>query len=432
MAGRTIAGWQPALAARAGLHYGWIVVAVTFPTMLVAAGLRASAGVVIKPWEAEFGWNRAAISTIIAVSWIAYGVANPLVGRLIDRFGPRRVTLASIGLATVGALGTALVREPWQLYLVWGVAVGLGSGGAANVLAATVANRWFASRRGLVTGILGGGSSAGQLVFLPTLMALTLAHGWRSGLVLLAALLGFLILPLVYLFLRDQPADVGLRPYGAAAESGAAAASAGGRAVRATSIGAAVRTADFWLLAGSFFICGYTTNGLIGTHLIPHAVEHGIPEVATAGALGLMGMMNILGTIASGMLVDRYDARRLLACYYTFRGLSLFLLPFVQDVGMLSVFAVIYGLDWLATVPPTINLTADRFGRQSVGAIYGWISLSHQIGGAIAAFLGGYVYIWLGNYNAAFLSAGVTAVIAAGLALNVRRSRMPATAPVAA
>jgi predicted MFS family arabinose efflux permease len=157
-------------------------------------------------------------------------------------------------------------------------------------------------------------------------------------------------------------------------------------------------------------------------------VEHGIPEVATAGALGLMGMMNILGTIASGMLVDRYDARRLLACYYTFRGLSLFLLPFVQDVGMLSVFAVIYGLDWLATVPPTINLTADRFGRQSVGAIYGWISLSHQIGGAIAAFLGGYVYVWLGNYNAAFLSAGVTAVIAAGLALNVRRSRTPAVA----
>ncbi len=395
--------------------------------MLVAAGLRASAGVVIKPWEAEFGWDRAAISTIIALSWVAYGIANPLAGRLIDRFGPRRVTLASISLAALGALGTSLVREPWQLYLVWGLAVGLGSGGAANVLAATVANRWFASKRGLVTGILGGGSSAGQLVFLPTLMALTVTEGWRAGLVLLAALLGLLVLPLVFLLLRDRPADVGLRPYGAA-ETGDAATSGAGAAVRATSIHAAARTTDFWLLAGSFFICGYTTNGLIGTHLIPHAVEHGIPEVATASALGLMGMMNILGTIASGMLVDRYDARRLLACYYTFRGLSLFLLPFVQDVGMLSVFAVIYGLDWLATVPPTINLTADRFGRQSVGAIYGWISLSHQLGGATAAYLGGYVYVWLGSYNVAFFSAGVTAVIAAGLALNVRRGRTPATA----
>jgi MFS family permease len=424
MAGKAMAGWQPALAARFGVHYGWVVVAVTLPTLLVAAGLRASPGVIIRPWEAEFGWDRAAISTIIAVSWIAYGIANPLAGRFLDTLGPRRVTLASIGLATAGAIGTVLVRDPWQLYLVWGVAVGLGAGGAANVLAATVANRWFATKRGLVTGILGGGSSAGQLIFLPTLMALTIADGWRSGLILLAALLGFLIIPLVFLFLRDSPAEVGLRPYGAASASGSSAGPVGA-AARATPIREAVRTSDFWFLAGSFFICGYTTNGLIGTHLIPHAVEHGIPEVTTASVLGLMGMMNILGTIASGMLVDRFDARRMLAAYYTFRGLSLFLLPFVQDAGMLSVFAVIYGLDWLATVPPTISLTADRFGRGSVGSIYGWISLSHQLGGAIAAAMGGYVYVMMGSYNAAFISAGVTAVIAAGLALGVRRTRLP-------
>src|SRR5215212_9223126 len=252
-----VGGWQAALARRLKIHYGWFVVAATLPTLLVAAGLRATPGVVIRPWEAEFGWNRAAISTIIAVSWIAYGIANPLAGRFLDTLGPRRVTLASIGLATAGAIATVLVREPWQLYLVWGVAVGMGAGGAANVLAATVANRWFATKRGLVTGILGGGSSAGQLIFLPTLMALTIADGWRSGLILLAALLGFLIIPLVFLLLRDSPADVGLRPYGAGSATGSSASVPGG-AVRATPVREAIRTSDFWFLAGSYFICGYT------------------------------------------------------------------------------------------------------------------------------------------------------------------------------
>ena len=251
MVGKTMAGWRPALAARFGVHYGWVVVAVTLPTLLVAAGLRASPGVIIRSWEAEFGWDRAAISTIIAVSWIAYGIANPLAGRFLDTLGPRRVTLASIGLATAGAIATVLVRDPWQLYLVWGVAVGLGAGGAANVLVATVANRWFATKRGLVTGILGGGSSAGQLIFLPTLMALTVSDGWRSGLILLAALLGFLIIPLVFLFLRDSQANVGLRPYGAGTAAGSSASAAGG-ALRATPVREAVRTSDFWFLAGAF------------------------------------------------------------------------------------------------------------------------------------------------------------------------------------
>lgn len=411
-----------------GIHYGWAVVAVTFPTVLVAAGLRASPAVMIRPWETEFGWDRAAISLMIAINLVLYGAASPISGRLIDRFGARRIALASVSLATAGTIGGLFVRELWQLYLVWGVAVGLGAGGTAMVLSATVANRWFAARRGLVTGILGAGTSAGQLVFVPSMMALTVTEGWRSGVMLFAGLLGVVILPLLFLFFRNSPADVGLRPFGAAP------AAAGGPATdaRTTPLREAVRTLDFWLLAGSYFICGYTTNGLIGTHLIPHAIDHGIPAVTTAGVIGLMGMMNVLGTIASGMLTDRHDPRRLLAFYYFFRGMSLFIMPFIDDARLLAAFAVLYGLDWLATVPPTVALTGDRFGRGAIGTIFGWIFLSHQLGGAVASYVAGALYVALGDYNAAFISAGFTAIIAAGLGFGVRRPHAPRTAPVPA
>lgn len=419
----TTARWSgvPALIARWGVHYGWVVVAVTLPTVLITAGLRAAPGVLLRPWEQAFGWDRAALATAVGINLIFYGAASPISGRLIDRFGPRRIALFSLTLTAIGAVSALFVTQLWQLYLTWGVLIGIGTGGSALVLAATVANRWFATRRGLVTGILGGAQSAGQLVFVPALMALAVTAGWQTGVALLAALVALLCLPLMFLFFRDQPADVGLRPFGA--QPGAAGAAAAAADMRRTSLGTALRTLDFWLLAGSFFICGYTTNGLIGTHLIPHAADHGISEVATASVLGLMGMMNILGTVASGMLCDRFDPRRLLAIYYLGRGLALALLPFIADVGLLSVFAVLYGLDWLATVPPTVTLTGDRFGRLSVGTIFGWIFLSHQLGGAVASSLGGVLYVQQGNYTVAFLSAAASTVLAAGLALSVRRQQ---------
>ena len=418
----------PALAARWGVHYGWIVVAVTFPTLLITAGLRAAPGVLVLPWEQTFGWSRAALGSVVAVNLVLYGAASPIAGRLIDRFGPRWITLGSLALTTAGTLAALFVTEYWQLLLTWGVVVGLGTGGTALVLAATVANRWFVARRGLVTGILGAGQSAGQLVFVPSLMAIAVAAGWQTGVGLLAALIGLLCLPSMFVFFRNQPSDVGLRRFGAQVSSAGSASAAPG--MFRTPLSQAVRTLDFWLLAGSYFICGYTTNGLIGTHLIPHAADHGISEVATAGVLGLMGMMNILGTVASGMLCDRYDPRRLLAIYYLGRGAALVLLPFITDVRLLAVFAVLYGLDWLATVPPTVTLTGDRFGRLSVGTISGWIFLAHQIGGALASTLGGVLYVVLGNYNLAFFSAAASTVIAAGLALNVRRSRGAEPLPV--
>jgi MFS family permease len=309
------------------------------------------------------------------------------------------------------------MTELWQLHLLWGVVVGAGTGAVTNVLGATIALRWFRTHRGVVVGAFASASSAGQLVFVSLLAWIVLSDGWRSALGALAVAIGLLVVPIV-LLMRDRPADVGRRPYGDTDDPAAVEAERV-EAARATPLRDAARTADFWLLAGSFFVCGYTSNGLIGTHLIPHAVEHGFSEVTAAGAVALMGTMNIVGTLASGWLTDRFDNRRLLAAYYGFRALSIAALPFVLEVPQLLLFAVVYGLDWIATVPPTANLTARRFGRASLGSIYGWIFCSHMIGAALAAWLGGVFRDVLGDYHAIFLSAALLGFVAVALSLRI-------------
>ncbi|MFN0074110.1 MAG: MFS transporter, partial [Chloroflexota bacterium] len=313
------------------------------------------------------------------------------------------------GLLTVGTL--------WELILWWGVIIGLGTGALALVLGATVANRWFISNRGLATGLLGAGVSAGQLIFIPIMMGLTITYGWRAPIGLSLAFMGIIVLPLTIFLVKDQPADLGLKPLGWRPD-------AAGSAVLtepATRMQDALRTSDFWLLAGSFFVCGVTTNGLIGTHLVPHAVEHGFSEYTAAGALALLGGMNVIGTLASGYLTDRYDPRMLLAVYYGLRSAALILLPLVNEPVGLTAFAIIFGLDWVATVPPTVALTADRFGRASVGTVFGWIFCSHQIGAAFASYAGGLARVWLGDYQAAFVIAAIMGFIAAGISTRVSR-----------
>src|SRR5688500_1906814 len=250
----------------------------------------------------------------------------------------------------------------WQLYLVWGIVIGLGTGAAGQVASAAIAQRWFRTHRGLIVGLFGGATSAGQLVFVPAMAALTVAMGWRAAIALLLGAAAVAVVPLG-LFMRDRPSDVGQRAVG---EGETLTAAEKADDARRTPLREALRRREFWLLAGSFFICGYTSNGLIGTHLIPHAVEHGFTEVTAAGAVALMGTMNIVGTLASGWLTDRYDNRRLLGFYYGFRALSIAFLPFILEVPWLMVFAVVYGLDWIATVPPTANLTAKLYGRGSL------------------------------------------------------------------
>jgi MFS family permease len=405
-------------------YYGWFVVSLCFLTTITSAGVRSSPQVLILPLEAEFGWSRALIAMAVSVNLLLFGVAAPISGFLLDRYGPRKVMLASLSLLIVGVSGTIAMNQFWQFFLVWGIIVGAGAGGVGSVLTATVGNRWFVARRGLALGILGSASSTGQLIFLPFFMAMIAYSGWRIGSMALIVI-AIVLLPLIYLFMRDDPADIGLEPYGAG--QAGAARSAGTASLRGMSTKNATITArevvghpTFWLLCGSFFVCGGTANGLIGTHLIPHEIEIGIPQVAAASLVGIMGALNIVGTTFSGWMIDRVQPHKWLALVYALRGASLLLLPFVRDFSGLAIFAVIYGLDWFATVPPSMVITADTFGRQNVGKVYGWIFMSHQIGAAIMASAAGAIRDHVGDYNFAFLSAGVIAMIAAGLALQIK------------
>ncbi|MCU0513849.1 MAG: MFS transporter [Anaerolineae bacterium] len=394
----------------------WLIVAVTFAALLVSAGIRTAPGVIIRPLEAEFGWDRASISFAVAISLFAFGLGGPLGGTLMDRFGPRRVTLAGTALNAIGLALLIGLRELWQLHLLWGLLVGAGTGAISGVLGATIATRWFNRYRGVILGLFGAASAAGQLIFVPSLILLVNEGGWRSIFGLMGAVAALVLIP-VLLFLRDRPEDVGLKPLGTATAASAASDT------RRTPLAEAIRTRDFWLLAGSFFICGYTTNGLVGTHLLPHSLEHGFVEAEISWALAVMGVMNIFGTLASGWLSDRYDNRKLLAMYYGFRGLSLAALPFILEMQGMLIFAIIYGLDWVATVPPTVNLTAQRFGRASLGTLYGWIFCSHMIGAGIASYAGGFFRDLLGDYHLIFVSAAILGLVAAGLSLSLSGPR---------
>jgi MFS family permease len=421
----------PAAVSRRGTHYAWVIVAVTFAVLLVGAGIRAAPGALVLPFEGEFGWDRGSISLAAAVSLVTFGLGAPIGGSLIGRFGVRRVMLAGLGLIVLGVAPMLLMRELWHLHVLWGVVAGIGTGAVAQVLGAAIAAIWFRRSRGVVLGLFGAATSAGQLLFVPAIVALTLVAGWRLAIVLMAAAAAILVIP-VFLLIRDRPEHVGLRAYGDDAPDGGGEDAA--EAARGTPLRVALRSRDYQLLAASFFVCGYTSTGLIGVHFIPHAVEHGFGEVTAAGALGVIGMMNIVGTLASGWLTDRYDNRLLLAAYYGFRAVSLLVLPWIADVPALLVFAVVFGLDYIATVPPTANLTARIYGRASVGILFGWIFFSHMVGAALAAWLGGVARDALGDYTLAFLSAGALGLIAVGFSLGIgRRSSMPdAPEPTAA
>ncbi len=421
-------------------YYGWFVISLCFLTTLTSAGVRSSPSVLIHPLEAEFGWSRTLIASAVSMNLLLFGIAAPLSGFLIDRFGPRKVMIGSLSLLIVGVSGTMMMTQFWQFFLVWGVIVGLGAGGVGSVLTATVGNRWFVAKRGLALGILGSASSTGQIIFLPLFMAMITYAGWRLGSMALI-IVALILLPLIFLFMRDDPSEVGLEPYGSgdpkATAIGGAASLRGMSAKNATITAKEVVThPTFWLLAASFFVCGGTANGLIGTHLIPHEIEIGIPQIAAASLLGIMGGLNMVGTIFSGWMIDKVQPQRWLALVYALRGVSLLFLPFVHDFTGLVFFAIVYGLDWFATVPPSMAITADTFGRQNVGKVYGWIFMSHQIGAAIMASAAGAIRTWMGDYQFAFLSGGVIAMIAAGLALQIklkpREAAPPATGAVPA
>jgi sugar phosphate permease len=399
------------------LHYSWIVAAVTFVILLVGAGVRATPGVLMVPLETEFGWNRTAISFAVAVNIALFGLIGPFAAAVMNRFGVRRVLAAALALMTVAVACTTLMRAEWHLVVLWGVLVGGGTGATSMILAAIVATRWFDAQRGLVLGTLSAANATGQLVFLPLLASLAEQRGWRTATLVVAAAAA-MVFGLVLMLMRDRPEDLGLRPYGAresAAASPPALSPVGALAV-------AVRSRAFWVLAGTFFVCGASTNGLIGTHLIAACHDHGIAPVRAAGLLAMMGIFDILGTTASGWLTDRFSSRYLLFGYYSLRGLSLLWLPATLEAGSgLGWFAVFYGLDWIATVPPTVRLTTEAFGRENTGVVYGWISASHQLGASLAAFGAGAIRTSLGDYQGAFWIAGALCLLAGASFLTIGR-----------
>ena len=402
--------------------------------MMASSGLRSVFGVYIKPLEAEFGWTRGALSGVAAISLLLLGAAGPFAGRLADRWGPRRVIVLSLILLGVGSIGAASISALWHLYLNTGVLMGIGSGGLGLATGSVIAARWFEARRGLAIGIAAGGMSAGQLVVIPLAAVLMLWFGWRASFFWLGLGVLVIVLPLAIWLIRNEPADRGVRAYGATGASLTAAQTLDARRAGRVGIVEAAQYPQFWLLMATFFVCGYTTNGMVLTHFMPHALEHSFTEFQASTALGIMGAMNVLGTIASGFICDRFGRRGPLATYYLLRGISLIFLVYVWNVQSLHLWAAIYGLNYISTVPPTTTLTASIFGRYSVGELSGWIFFAHQVGAALGAAIAGWVFEAYGSYTPAFISAGLLGILAAGLTMLIHeesviaRPMEPATA----
>ena len=408
---------------------------VTFCVLIASAAFRSSTGVMIVPIEAEFGWSRAATSLAISVNLVLYGVTAPFATALMERFGIRRIAVGALGLIALGTGLTAVMQESWQLVVLWGVLVGVGTGSTALVFGALVANRWFVRRRGLIVGIFGAAWATGQLVFLPLIAHTIESEGWRYAAVGVA-LLSACLMPVVWLVMRDRPSDVGLAPYGADTDSASAETNTQGAAWRtATSALATLReaagTRAFWLLAGTFFVCGWTTNGIISSHFVPAMHDHGMGATTAASLLVIVGVFDMVGTIGSGWLTDRIDPRILLVAYYALRGLALIALPIIlgPDIDMpLVLVMVLFGLDWVATVPPTVTLCREIYGPERGAVVFGWVFAAHMVGAAVAAAVAGWIRVSAGDYATAWWIAGGLALAASLACLAMPRGRVAALA----
>ena len=420
----------PVLKRPFGQNYAFVVVAVIFLALLSSAGLRATPGVLMLPLQTAFGWNVGVISLSAAIGIFLYGLAGPFAAAVMQRFGIRRTVLGALTLMSASIGASYFMTAPWELFLTWGLLSGIGSGAVANVLGATIVNRWFTTNRGLVMGLLTASTATGTLIFTPGLAALVEWGGWKPVVLTVAACCAALI-PLVYVLVPERPASIGLRSFGSQHDDHPAPPAQGNPFTAAFSnLARAATTRAFWFLFTTFFICGFTTNGLVGIHLIAFCSDHGIVEMQAASLLALMGFFDLFGTTFSGWLTDRFDPRKLLFFYYGLRGLSLIYLPY-SDFSLvgLSVFAVFYGLDWLATVPPTVSIANEAFGDKNAPLVFGWVAAGHQLGAACAALFAGFMRSAQGDYLQAFMIAGATGIVAAVLSLMIgRRPAQPVLA----
>ncbi|QOZ34921.1 MFS transporter [Bradyrhizobium sp. CCBAU 53421] len=433
-----ISNWLASALARRNIHYGWVMVAVTFFAALISAGTVGAPGVFIVPLQKEFGWSTAEISSALSIRFILFGLMAPFAAALMNRYGLRNVTLAAQLIVVSGLLASLAMTQVWQLILLWGVVIGIGTGMTALVLGATIATRWFVARRGLVIGMLTASVATGQLAFLPLLATVTEHYGWRVALGFVCVMLGVAAFA-VLMLMRDRPSDVGLRPFGDEGTAPLPAPPPANAPIMAAALGTlrdSSKSSVFWILFATFFVCGASTNGLVQVHLIPMCLDYGIPQVQAASLLAAMGIFDFFGTIISGWLSDRFDNRKLLFWYYGLRGLSLLYLPYSDFTFYgLSLFAMFYGLDWIATVPPTVRLTAQRFGAERANLVFGWIFAGHQLGAGAAAFGAGVSRTLYASYLPAFFIAGALCVIAALSALAISRPQpkaVPEAKPAAA
>jgi predicted MFS family arabinose efflux permease len=410
-------------------HYGWIVVGIVFFVLLASAGIRATPSVLMVPLEVDLGWHRTTISLAIAINLVLFGLSGPFAAAAMQRYGLRRTVITAVSLLAASAAASAAMQYTWQFVLLWGGVIGAASGAASATLSVTVVNRWFAERRGLALGILTASTATGQMIFLPLMAAVIQRWGWRP-VTLMAAAVGVLALLLAATLLPERPSDIALRPVGQPADA-PDVAGAPARNPLAAAIGAlreGVRNRDFWLLFLSFFVCGASTNGYIGSHFIAMCGDYGMSEVTGASILATMGILDLVGTTLSGWLSDRFSSRVLLFWYYGLRGLSLIYLPHAFDIQVfgLPLFATFYGLDWIATVPPTVRLTNEVFGKTKAPVVFGWIFAGHQLGAAVAAYGAGVLRTTLGNYTLASTLSGALCVIAALLVLRIAKPARPA------
>jgi MFS family permease len=419
------------------VHRAWWVAGVTFLVLLASAAFRSSIGLMLEPIESDLGWTRTQTSLAASLNLIVYGLAAPFAAALMEHLGVRRVAVAALTLVAAGTALTTVMSSPWQLYLLWGFAVGVGTGSVALVFGSIVVNRWFVRQRGLVLGLIGSAWATGQVFFLPVLAAVTESSGWRSTSMVVACL-ALALVPLVVWVLRDRPADVGARPYGADPDWRESEVVSGSTTAAQAAAGAVTALRQVWttraflLLAGTFFVCGWTTNGIISTHFVPAAHDHGMTATTAAGLLAVVGIFDIVGTVGSGWLTDRMDPRVLLLAYYSLRGLALLAVPAILGPEVeppLVLVVILFGLDWVATVPPTVTLCRENFGVELGGIVFGWIFAAHMVGGGVAAIASGALRSANGDYVVAWLLAGGLA-LAAGLASAwVPRPKALAAAP---
>jgi predicted MFS family arabinose efflux permease len=411
------------------IHPGWIAATVTFFTLMASAGYRSAPSVLIVPLEEAFGWSRSQVAVAVSINVLLFGLVAPFAAALMERFTVRKVVMSALALVSLSATSTIFINQPWHLWALWGVGVGVGAGSMALVFAATIANRWFVARKGIVIGALTAATASGQLIFLPLLSHFAVTYGWKSVSIAVGTAAA-LVIPFIYLFLKESPESLGITPYGAPDNWQPIAKSdmSAGR-IAIDTISRASKSKDFWILFGTFLVCGLSTNGLIGTHFIPAAHDHGMPVTVAAGLLALIGVFDVIGTIFSGWLTDRMDPRKLLFFYYGLRGLSLFLLPSILFSSLhpsTLVFVIFYGLDWVATVPPTLILCRIVLGPQRSTVVYGWVFVGHQVGASIAALGAAILRVKLGDYALSFYIAATMCLISALAVLHIAKGKTAA------